>query len=308
MARQNQNTAAPANPNSQVQDNSYRVPNAQNNPTQVAALNQAIAFPPVPPPVNVPALAATFAQQTPGSNNGAQNYASNQTNHHAAIPPIAPPSALDPAVAQQLLLIKRLTDAGVAPDQIPGVIAALGSQGAALLGAGGIPPPLPHQFPMQNQNQNAQNGQSAWGANGRLEESRDRNGYDREGVRSPGRDRRRSRSRSPPRVWNARDSPAYRHDESGFDYDRNSPGQNRDDRGRGSRGGRTNDYRQRSPPRRGRSPTPPRSQYTGEKWIGHDASIGKGNIKGIENSFPLSKALYLHCIVLSRTLFVGGVT
>lgn len=295
MARQNQNQniAVPsANTSTQAQDNSYRVPNAQSNPAQqVSALNQTVPFPPIPPPVSVPAQAALFSQQTQGPHNVAQNYASNQTNPLAAIPPVMPPSAIDPAVAQQLLLIKKLTDAGVQPDQLPGVIAALGSQGAAaLLGAGGLPPPPPPQFPVQNQNQNSQNGQNGWGASGR-EESRDHNGYDREGMRSPGRNRRRSRSRSPPRAWNARDSPARRRDEPSFDYDRNSPGRNRDDRGRGgSRGGRTNDYRQRSPPRRGRSPTPPRFGG-GEKWVGHDATIGKGNIK-----------------VLSRTLFVGGVT
>ena len=207
-----------------------------------------------------------------------QIYASNPL---AAIPPIVAPSAMDPAIAQQLLLIKRLTDAGIQPDQIPGVIAALGSQGAAtLLAAGGLPPPPPPQFPVQNQNQSTQNGQNGWVANGRPEESREHNGYD-QGMRSPGRNRRHSRSRSPPRAWGARDSPSRRRDDVSYEYDRNSPGRNRDERGRGARGGHVIDYRQRSPPRRGRSPTPPR-YGSGEKWIGHDTSIGKGNIKGMQ--------------------------
>jgi protein NRD1 len=231
------------------------------------------------------AQASNFTHQPQGSNNGAQNFANNQTNPLVAIPPVVPPSTLDPAIAQQLLLIKKLTDAGVTHDQIPGVIAALGNQGVAtMLGLGSLPPPPSPQFPIQNQVHNAQNGQNVWGANGRPEDSRDRNGF-RDGARSPGRNPRRSRSRSPARAWNVRDSPASRRrEEPSYDYERNSPGRNRDDRGRGAvRGGRmNNDYRQRSPPRR-RSSTPPRAQGGEDKWIGHDSSIGKGNIKGILN-------------------------
>ncbi len=274
-----QNTSAPSANPTPPKDSPFNVSNSQSNPAQqVAAFNQGISFPPIPQPVNVPAAAATFASQ--GASNGAQNFASNQTNPFAAAPPIVPPPALDPAVQQQLMLIKALSVQGFPTDKIAGIIAAMGNQGPPLMGAGAVPPPPP-QFAAQNPNPNAQNG---WGA--RPEESRDRdgNGY-HEAVRSPpGRYRRRSRSRSPPPTWNARDSPASRRrDEPNYDYDRDSPGRSRgDDRGRGR--GRGNDYRQRSPPRRGRSPSPPsRSNGAGSKWIGHDATIPKGNIKGMSS-------------------------
>ncbi len=276
MARQNA-SAPPANP-SPPKDSQYNVSNLQSNPAQQVAFNQGVLFPSIPPPVNVPAAPATFASQ--GASNGAQNFASNQTIPFAAAPPIVPPAALDPAVHQQLMLIKALSDQGFPPDKIAGIIAAMGNQGPPLMGAGAVPPPPP-QFAAQNSISNAQNG---WGA--RPDESRDRNGNGyHEAVRSPpGRHRNRSRSRSPP-AWNARDSPASRrHDEPNYDYDRDSPGRSRgDDRGRGR--GRGNDYRQRSPPRRGRSLSPPlRSNGAGSKWVGHDASIPKGSIKGMSAS------------------------
>ncbi|KAF4634362.1 hypothetical protein G7Y89_g3749 [Cudoniella acicularis] len=287
MARQNTTAPAPAPTNApQPMDNSYNVSSAHSSTAQqFTAMTQSAPYVQVPPPVNVPAAAATFASQPQGPNSIAQNIANNQNNPYAAALPVVPPGAFDPAVQQQLLLIKALADQGLAPDKIASIVGAL-NQGQPLAGAVGLNPQVqPPQFALQNQDQNGQNAQNAWGP--RPDDSRDHNGYhDREPVRSPpNRYRQRSRSRSPPRGWNGRDSPnARRRDEQGFDFERNSPGRNRgDDRGRG----RGNDYRQRSPQRRGHSPTPPRS----EKWIGHDTSISKGNIK-----------------VLSRTLFVGGVT
>ncbi|TAQ84900.1 hypothetical protein B7494_g6772 [Chlorociboria aeruginascens] len=267
MARQN-NTAPPmpAVPSTSNQDSLYNVSNAQNTQAPLGAtLNQPLQFPPFQAPVNVPAAFAPPVQGQ-GPNSAAQNFASNQSTPFAAAPVV--PAA---GFQQQLMLIKALADQGFPPDKIAGIIAAMGP--------GAIPPP-PSQFPVQNQTQNAQN---AWGS--RTEESRDRSGY--EAVKSPqGRYRRRSRSPSPSRAWNARDSPAARRrDEPHYEYDRESPGRSRGSRGRGS------DYRQRSPPRRGQSPSPPPSYGHGQKWVGHDDSIGRGNIK-----------------VLSRTLFVGGVT
>ncbi|KAL2066584.1 hypothetical protein VTL71DRAFT_2655 [Oculimacula yallundae] len=284
------NNAAPTTapgPLPTTMGNPYNVSNAQNNTAQqVPALNQ-LPFTPMPLPVNVPAPVASFAPQTQG-HNGALNYASN--NPYAAAPPVMPPAAaLDPAVQQQLILIKALSDQGFPPDKIAGIIAAMGTQAPPLPGAGGIPPPLP--FAAQNHNAIAQNG---WG--GKPDGSRDRNSYDNESLRSPqGRFRRRSRSRSPKPEWNARDSPSgRRRDDQHFDYDRGSPAGNRgsEDRGRGGRaGGRGIEYRQRSPQRRGQSPSPPGSSNGPDKWVGHDSTIPRGNIK-----------------VLSRTLFVGGVT
>ena len=273
MARQN-TSAPPANTIPPTQDSSYIMSIAQGNPAQqAAAMNQTLPFPPIPPPVNVPAAAATFAQPSLQGPNVAQNFASNPFVPQQIIPP----ANLDPTLQQQLLLIKALADQGIPTDRIPEIIRTMMSGQGPSTGIGGTHPPAPMQFAAQNQNQILQTGWST-----RSDESRDRNGYP-EPVRSPqGRfGGRRSRSRSP-RAWNSRDSPASRRlEEQNFEYDRESPGRNRgDDRGRG-RGGRGNDYRQRSPPRRGRSPTPPRSNGNANKWIGHDATLGQGKIKGM---------------------------
>ena len=229
-----------------------------------------------------------------GANGTAHNYASNLTNPFTTAPAIAPSTAtLDPAVQQQLVLIKTLSDAGVPHDQIAGIISQLGNQGGV---AGGLPTA---QYPSQNQIPSAQNGWSS-----RPDESRDHTTYPG-GVRSPGPYRRRSRSPSPHRGWNARDSPSSRRRDDGYDHGRDSPGQNREDRGRG---GSRNEYRQRSPPRRGHTASPPAAYGGGEKWVGHDSTIPKGHIKGMriipQNRFNRSD----FGVVLSRTLFVGGVT
>ncbi|RDL38252.1 uncharacterized protein BP5553_02592 [Venustampulla echinocandica] len=307
LARQNAAAALPATatqPQAQAQqDNPYNIPmpHAQNNPAQhMAAINQTVPFQPTaaPAPVNVPAPAAAYPSQSQVPNSGAQNFASNQANPYAyaGAPPVVSPAALDPAVQQQFVLIKALADQGFTPDKIAGIMAAMG-QGGVAPGAGGVPPQASQYLPQhqnQIQNQNTANAQPGWGP--RPDESRDHNGYlDREAGRSPpGRYRQRSRSRSPARGWGARDSPTVqRHDDYGYDRERDSPGQARgDDRSGRGRGGRGNEYRQRSPPRRGgRSPSPPRHGYGGQKWVSHDATLKSGTIK-----------------VLSRTLFVGGVT
>ena len=123
-------------------------------------------------------------------------------------------------------------------------------------------------------------------------------GHYRRRSRSPGWDRRRDVS--PPR---RRDSPIY------GEYHGDSPGR----RGGDARGRR--DYRQRSPQgRRRRSPSP-RNEHSlpppGPKLIEWDYSIGQGNMKGLCPSDIRTKnsgANSLRFIVLSRTLFVGGVT
>ncbi|KAK5071911.1 hypothetical protein LTR64_004310 [Lithohypha guttulata] len=107
---------------------------------------------------------------------------------------------------------------------------------------------------------------------GQIDQSRDRDGH----LRSPA-DTGRRRSRSP-------------------DYGRRSgrPGSPVNDRFRNGSDRRGNEYRQRSPVgRRRRSPTPPEQDLPppGEKYIDWDHNLPKDNIK-----------------VLSRTLFVGGVT
>ncbi|PFH56649.1 hypothetical protein XA68_16197 [Ophiocordyceps unilateralis] len=114
-------------------------------------------------------------------------------------------------------------------------------------------------------------GQQTW--------SGDNNRAYQDGNRSPNRYHGRSRSRSPDRGWGARGSPRDRPDYGhGEDRDRN--------------GRRGNGYRQRSPQgRRGRSASPPAEFPTIERWIDFDSSLPAGHIR-----------------VLSRTLFVGGVT
>ncbi len=306
MARQNQNAAAPTtSANSQVKDSQYNISNAQSNPAQPAAMNiQSLPLPfPVPPPVNVPAPAATFASHSQGPSNGVlPSFASNQTiaNPFGVAPPIVPPATLDPAMQQQLILIKALSDQGVPADKIAGVLTSMGIQTLPFMGAGAggyTPLSLAPSFAMQTQTQSlnqAANAQNGWGVRS-TDESRDQNGYhDGAVVRSPpDRYRRRSRSRSP--QWNSRDarnSPSSRRREGqGYEYDRGSPAHNRlsEERGRG----RGYDYRQRSPPRR-RSPSPLPSHSSGggsSKWVDFDTSIPKGSIKGT-SFFPHELACF----------------
>ncbi|KAK7948284.1 uncharacterized protein PG986_009170 [Apiospora aurea] len=193
--------------------------------------------------------------------------------------PMAPPmSGLDPAVAQQVQLIKLLIDQGISHDKIPALLATMQGGLQAMPPAGGMAAAPPAQAPY--------GGVGAWPQTGpRPDESRDRFDY---GARSPSnRYRNRSRSRSP-RRWNARDSPRGRNERTFGSYGQDSPARGHMD---DDRRGRAPDYRQRSPPRRGHSPQPPFDRDPQVKWVDFDQSIPAGHIK-----------------VLSRTLFVGGVT
>jgi len=271
MARQNQNQNAAAPPSSN-QNNAHVPPPVLNHTFQPT------------PSVNQP---ANFANPALSFSNGSQNYASNQTNAFPAVPPAMGVTGLDPAVQQQLILIKTLSDAGVPNDRIAGIVASLGQGALPTLPMSAPGAVVPPQFASQNQNPVPQNGQDShdhghlqngsqngWGA--RPDVSRDRNGPDRF-------ERRRSRSPSPSRGWGGGPgSPNSRRRNDAFENDR-SPGRNREDRGRGdNRGGRIVDsYRQRSPARWNRSPTPPRHHGGDEKWIGSDESLPEGNIKGM---------------------------
>ncbi|KAL4812829.1 hypothetical protein BDW67DRAFT_169411 [Aspergillus spinulosporus] len=202
----------------------------------------------------------------------------------ATAQPAQPPTMAPDALQQQLQLLQMLAAQGIPQEQWATALQILTlSNPAALsnLNSGQAP-----GFSLPGQNANS------WG--GHTEQSRDFGDRerDRDYMRSPpGGYRRRSRSPgwdrrrdvSPPR---RRDSPVY------GEYHGDSPGR----RGADPRGRRGNDYRQRSPVgRRRRSPSPARKDPTlpppGPKFIEWDYSIGQGNIK-----------------VLSRTLFVGGVT
>jgi len=124
---------------------------------------------------------------------------------------------------------------------------------------------------------------NAWaGQNGAS--SRDRENFTRS---PPSQYRDRHRSRSPDFRGRREASPRRRRDSPSYDQYRNQ-----NDRG----GRRGNEYRQRSPAgRRRQSPSPPKTEPAlpppGPKHLEIDRSLSKGCIK-----------------VLSRTLFVGGVT
>ncbi|EZF22862.1 hypothetical protein H112_04354 [Trichophyton rubrum D6] len=307
-----QNTAAPVAP---------AVPATQTSTSNL--LNTQAAVPQTnAPPVDQAALqsngqsvnpfAGNLAAQFPGLANTAQNMFQNQPQGQAAgagagagaYPgqnPLAQliqqqqpqqqqpaaPTPVTPDPLQQLNLIQLLAAQGIPQEQWATALQILNLSNAANAGGMGNMNPAAlaafGQMPAANQN--------AWGANAQQPEnsSRDRDrdtrsppGQYRRRSRSPGWDRRRDVS--PPR---RRDSPVY------GEYHGDSPGRSRGEHGRGGRRG--NEYRQRSPPgRRRRSPSPRKESNLpppGPKFIDYDYSIGDGNIK-----------------VLSRTLFVGGVT
>ncbi|ORY64051.1 uncharacterized protein BCR38DRAFT_205502 [Pseudomassariella vexata] len=290
IARQNI-TAPTSSAALPARDNAYSIANPQNDPAHqqqqpmpVSQSQPGYSYPAAPAPVNAPALvpampyAYPLQVSVPAQAPTMPVTASSQANGF-------PAAGVDPGFAQQVQLIKLLLDQGIPQAQIPALLATM--QAATPASA----PPIAAHSLVPPQNQNPYGG-SAWGQGpSRPDESRDRQDL-HNSVRSPNRYRTRSRSRSPPRHWDSRDSSHRRNDRGPglghFSHD--SPGRGRMDEQ--DRRGRP-DYRQRSPPgRRGRSPSPRYDRpVPGQKWIDFDRSIGSGNIK-----------------VLSRTLFVGGVT
>lgn len=204
----------------------------------------------------------------PQMNNPAMPPAAN--NYANAAPGGVPAAggALDQSTQQQILLIKALADQGIPFDKIPALLQSMTGGAGANAGAAAS------QASNLAQQSPYVSGQPWGGAAQKQEQSRD--WYGNDGVRSPRYGGGRSRSRSPDRGWgrNGRDRQ---------DYGQNSPARGRDEDHHSRRGG---DYRDRSPPRRhGQSPP------AGEKWTDFDPNLPSGSIK-----------------VLSRTLFVGGVT
>ncbi|KAG2415775.1 hypothetical protein HFD88_006967 [Aspergillus terreus] len=230
-----------------------------------------------------PALVQPQSQsQTPNPLGAAQNPLAALLPQATAAPAQTTPSLAPDALQQQLQLLQLLAAQGIPQEQWATALQLLSFSNAANMGnvaAGQVP-----GFNLGAQNVNAWGGR-ADSQSRDFDRDRERDymrsppgGYRRR-SRSPGWDRRRDVS--PPR---RRDSPVY------GEYHGDSPGRRGDPRGR-----RGNDYRQRSPPgRRRRSPSPrkdPNLPPPGPKLVEWDYSIGQGNIK-----------------VLSRTLFVGGVT
>lgn len=296
-----QNTAAPAAPAAAAPVNPLAALSQQNTVPQPASssVDQALQPQAGQPGVNPYGAVATpfaalgnLAQNPalvqPQSQSHTPNPLAAAQNPLAALlpqataPPAQLPSMTPDGLQQQLQLLQMLAAQGIPQDQWATALQLLtlsNPAGMPNLNAGQAP-----GFNLPGQNANA------WGSHPDGQ-SRDFGERDRDYMRSPSGYRRRSRSpgwdrrrdASPPR---RRDSPVY------GEYHGDSPGR----RGADPRGRRGNDYRQRSPPgRRRRSPSPPRKDPAlpppGPKFIEWDYSVGQGSIK-----------------VLSRTLFVGGVT
>ncbi|MCJ1276177.1 hypothetical protein MMC21_003982 [Puttea exsequens] len=275
------NTAATGTPS---QTNTSNVPNLQNPYLQniPASVNSASPVPPAQA-VNVPGMGnganpfASIMSSVPGfGQNMAQSVPGGQPNVQAN--PVIPQAQ---GIQQQVQLLQMLQAQGVPQDQWAPLLAVLMQAGGA--GAGGVANAAaqPAGF----------NGAGVYGS----DSSRDRNGHidhDPYSMRSPsGRYReRRSRSRSPAGYGRRRDSPPSRRRDSPVYGDYGRDGRRRQDGGRGG-----SSYRQRSPDERYRRQDSPRQEQAlpppGPKNIEYDHSLHPGHIK-----------------VLSRTLFVGGVT
>ncbi|KAJ2902483.1 Rpb7-binding protein seb1 [Zalerion maritima] len=252
-----------------------------------------------PPPGNVHATVNPYMAQPPISSAPSGGYMKPQQAPASATVNYAQPDFtspldlqnLDPATRQQVVFITQLAKQGLSGDDIKRVIEAY--PGGMPFGGppAGPPPPPAHQYGAP-QEYNAQY------------ESRDRDRGYHDSLRSPGgyRPRGRSRSRSPGRNWPSQGSPfSPRAGDIGGHFGDFGAYQDR-----GYNNGRR-EYRQRSPQRRDRSPSPP-GRYgapTGmgyqsmeippaedvPKFIDYDTNLGSNKIK-----------------VLSRTLFVGGVS
>ena len=173
-----------------------------------------------------------------------------------------------PNLQQNLMLIQALLAQGLPIESITSI---LGSFGGAQGGAapGGAGSLVPSAIAAAAA---AAGGNGQWPPNGNAQASGWGSGNADRGYGNRG----RSRSRSP-QYWEGNGR-------------RGSP----NGRGGGGGGGRGRDYRQRSPSgdhRNGGNNSPRQPPGPGEKWIEHDPTLPSGSIR-----------------VLSRTLFVGGVT
>ncbi|KAL8693089.1 MAG: hypothetical protein Q9218_002013 [Villophora microphyllina] len=278
------NTGASGMPN---QTSSGNVTNLQNSfPHSMSApVNQA---PSIPQAVGISGAnaAAPFAGQSRASGNFPPNGQSN-----TQLPPALPfpgngAPVMTPEVQKQLQILQALQAQGIPQDQWANILSAV------MAGGAGAAAP--------NQNAAPQPGWQQPGG-GYGDQSRDRNGFQEQSMQSPaGRYRNpRSRSRSPS-AWDRRGnaSPPHRRDSPVYgEYGRGARDNDRGGYGRSDRGRGGNAYRQRSPNGRHRSPSPRRGSNEpglpppGPKMVEFDPSLRQGMIK-----------------VLSRTLFVGGVT
>ncbi|TQW03080.1 RNA binding protein Nrd1 [Cordyceps javanica] len=281
IARQNttSNTAAgsagPSNGSLPAPAASYSMP-ASALPQPVSSSHAPSSYPAASQPVNAPSVPFNLAQML-GQNAPAQAMPASAAPQMPAAAG-AVPGGMDPSTQQQIMLIKLLADQGVPFDKIPALIQSMTGGAVAGQPAPAPAPAAQGSFPAQ----------PAWGApsNGSSRDDTRNRAYG-DGGRSPQRFHgTRSRSRSPDR-WGQRGSPRGGRDFSG----RTSPPRGRhEDRDRNGRRG--NEFRQRSPAgRRGRSPSPSGNFPHVDRWIEYDPTLPPNSIR-----------------VLSRTLFVGGVT
>ena len=270
------NTAAPAAPGIPAQASSNNVTNSQSAyPHNVpSSVNQA---PPMPQAVNIPGgpngVLSSFA---------GLNFPQIQSNGQPSMQAVPQPmpsqgtaSVTPESLQQQLQLLQLLQAQNVPQEQWAPLLAVLMSNGAGMA---------------SNGNPAAQSGwpqAGGYGVGRDDPQSRDRNGYNDQYMRSPPNRYRNPRSRSrSPTGWDRRrePSPPRRRDSPVYgEYGANG---SRGDYGRGKAGarGRGNGFRQRSPDRFRRSPSPYHQEQTlpppGPKWVEYDPSIGKDMIKG----------------------------
>ncbi|KAL9031636.1 MAG: hypothetical protein Q9196_000350 [Gyalolechia fulgens] len=285
------NTGAAGMP---AQASSNNVTNLQNPfPQNMSSpVNQAPSVPSVSQAVGVPG--ANAASPFAGLSNAPGNYPPNPANGqpNIQVPPSMPTQsnggpAMTPEIQQQLQILQLLQARGVPQDQWASLLSVFMS------GSAGVAAPNANAVPQQGW-------QPLGGGYG--DQARDHTGFKDHSAQSPpGRYRKpRSRSRSPS-AWDRRGnaSPARRRDSPVYgEYGRDARNNDRGGYGRSDKGrGGGNAYRQRSPDRNRRSPSPRRSGTgnglppPGPKMVDFDHSLRQGMIK-----------------VLSRTLFVGGVT
>lgn len=280
------NTTAPGGSS---QASSHNVTNAQNLYPQNVPLsvnqngsvpqNQAVG---VPGAVN-PAMPFTGASNNPNLAHTLSNMTSGQSTVQGGS---LLPAGMTPEVFQQQLQLLQLLQAQGIPQEQWGTVLSAFMSGAA--GGAAMPGVTNAAYAAPNWQQN-----HGYGGN---DQSRDRSSF-HDQTPSSGNRRQRSRSRSPSRWGDRRDvTPPRRRDSPVYgDYRGNTTRDSgRGDYGaQGGRRGQGDSYRRRSPDRYRRSPSPRQHNIPppGPKWIEYDRTLGDGMIK-----------------VLSRTLFVGGVT
>lgn len=248
------------------------------------SVNQAPSVPPIAQAVGVPGANGGNGDSTfPGLSNASGSFHPNpptgqpNMNMNIQFPPVMPQGngvpAMTPEIQQQLQILQALQAQGVPQDQWANVLSVLMAGGAGAAGSTVNAPP-----------------QQGWQTNGGGygDQSRDRNGFNDQSLQSPsGRFRDpRSRSRSPS-AWDRRGnaSPPRRRDSPVYgEYGRDARNSDRGGFGRSDRG-RGNAFRQRSPDRQRRSPSPRHSGNElpppGPKFVEYDPSLRQGMIKGM---------------------------